>query len=102
MKKKIKRNKYYVSKKHNVNTWKIVFIFIGLLIAIVSLTACTPQPIIREVKVPTPCEIKELPKSPKDIDVENSSIGIIMEYIKNIVKYAKEIQPIIDKCVVEK
>lgn len=89
-------------KKNDMHPLKIVLIALALIIVIISLTACAQEPIIREVKVPTPCEVKSLPKSPKDIDIENSSIGVIMEYLKNIVQYAKNIQPIIKECVVEK
>lgn len=102
MKKKIKKSKYYTKKKEEMSVWKTILIFLGLMVAIISLTACTPQPIIREIKVPTPCQVTNKPVPPKDIDIDNSSIGVIMEYIKNIVKYAKEIQPVIKECVVEK
>lgn len=64
--------------------------------------SCSQPPLIKEVKVPTPCEVEYIPREPKSIDIEHSSLGVIMAYIKDIVSYAKEVQPIIDNCVVVK
>lgn len=90
-------------KKNNDNTFGIAVAILGLMIVILFFAGCAePQPIIQKVNVEVPCQVDEIPVAPKDIDLKNSSIGVKAIYIQDVVKYAKEIQPIINNCVVEK
>lgn len=78
-------------------------LFVGVIVIVflaLYLTGCSSQ--TTTIKVPTPCEVDYIPPKPKEIDVENSNVGAILNYITNIVEYAKEVQPLIDNCVVLK
>lgn len=95
----MKRNK--VKYKADKGNSDIIVIALGLIIiACLFFHGCSSAQIVK-INVPTPCEVKTMPKEPKAIDIENSSIGVVMSYIKDIIQYAKEIKPILNKCVRE-
>lgn len=95
-----------MKKENKEKSWLSSFSFaiMGLAMFIFVLlffNACA-EPQIVKVNVPTPCEVSYIPKEPKAIDIENASVGFVMEYVRDIVQYAKELKPIINRCVKEK
>lgn len=92
--------------KEKHESWLMSFGFtiagMGLLIfALLFFNGCA-EPQIVKINVPTPCEVQSIPKEPKAVDLENASVGFVMEYVRDIVQYAKEVRPIIRECVREK
>ena len=97
MKRKYNKRK---SKDFSLN---LAIVLIGIMILVCFFVGCAePQPIIKEVKVQTPCEVESIPAEPREIDLQNSSISAKMDYIKAILIYAKEIRPIMRDCVKRK
>ena len=97
MKQRRAKVKYKADKSNN----DIIVVALGLIIlACIFLHGCSSAQIVK-INVPTPCEVKEVPKEPKAIDLQNSSISVVMAYIKDIIQYAKEVKPILNKCVKE-
>ena len=100
----MKRKPLNKRKKNHYNDFSFTMALAFLVLILLTLaffTGCSGNSQIVKINVPTPCEVQYIPKEPKEIDIENSSIGGVMEYLKGIVKYAKEIRPIINKCVKE-
>lgn len=95
--------KRYKRKKNNDFNLNLAVVLIGAMILVCFLAGCAePAPIIKEVKVQTPCEVESIPTEPREIDLQNSSISAKMDYIKAILIYAKEIRPIMRDCVRQK
>ena len=93
----------YNKRKNNDFGLNIAIALLGIMILVIFLAGCAePQPIIKEVKVETPCEVESIPTEPREIDLQNSSISAKMDYIKQILIYAKEIRPIMRDCVKRK
>ena len=93
----------YNKRKNNDFGLNIAIALLGIMILVIFLAGCAePQPIIKEVKVETPCEVESIPTEPREIDLQNSSISAKMDYIKAILIYAKEIRPIMRDCVKRK
>ena len=93
----------YNKRKNNDFGLNIAIVLLGIMILVIFLAGCAePQPIIKEVKVQTPCEVESIPTEPREIDLQNSSISAKMDYIKAILIYAKEIRPIMRDCVKRK
>ena len=93
----------YNKRKNNDFGLNIAIALLGIMILVIFLAGCAePQPIIKEVKVQTPCEVESIPTEPREIDLQNSSISAKMDYIKQILIYAKEIRPIMRDCVKRK
>lgn len=92
------------STKSNKGNFNAVLIAIApLIFVVIAISGCAnPQPMIKEVSVPTPCEVSKIPQEPKELDLENATISAIQVYITQIVAYAKEIRPIMRECVREK
>ena len=88
-------------KKQKSYGFEIAVVVVGLLALILLFSGCAPQPTKIEVKVPTPCFVENKPTPPPKIDLGESTITGKMLYIKQAVKYAKEVAPIMDKCVRE-
>jgi len=93
----------YNKRKNNDFSLNLAIALLGIMILVIFLAGCAePQPIIKEVKVQTPCEVESIPTEPREIDLQNSSISAKMDYIKAILIYAKEIRPIMRDCVKRK
>ena len=93
----------YNKRKNNDFSLNLAIALLGIMILVIFLVGCAePQPIIKEVKVQTPCEVETIPTEPREIDLQNSSISAKMDYIKAILIYAKEIRPIMRDCVKRK
>ena len=93
----------YNKRKNKDFGLNIAIALLGIMILAIFLAGCAePQPIIKEVKVETPCEVESIPTEPREIDLQNSSISAKMDYIKAILIYAKEIRPIMRDCVKRK
>ena len=93
----------YNKRKNNDFSLNLAIALLGIMILVIFLAGCAePQPIIKEVKVQTPCEVETIPTEPREIDLQNSSISAKMDYIKQILIYAKEIRPIMRDCVKRK
>ena len=93
----------YNKRKNNDFGLNMAIALLGIMILVIFLAGCAePQPIIKEVKVQTPCEVESIPTEPREIDLQNSSISAKMDYIKAILIYAKEIRPIMRDCVKRK
>ena len=93
----------YNKRKNNDFSLNLAIALLGIMILVIFLAGCAePQPIIKEVKVETPCEVETIPTEPREIDLQNSSISAKMDYIKQILIYAKEIRPIMRDCVKRK
>ena len=93
----------YNKRKNKDFGLNIAIALLGIMILVIFLAGCAePQPIIKEVKVETPCEVESIPTEPREIDLQNSSISAKMDYIKAILIYAKEIRPIMRDCVKRK
>lgn len=93
----------YNKRKSNDFGLNLAIALLGIMILVIFLAGCAePQPIIKEVKVQTPCEVESIPTEPREIDLQNSSISAKMDYIKAILIYAKEIRPIMRDCVKRK
>lgn len=93
----------YNKRKNNDFSLNLAIALLGIMILVIFLAGCAePQPIIKEVKVETPCEVETIPTEPREIDLQNSSISAKMDYIKAILIYAKEIRPIMRDCVKHK
>ena len=93
----------YNKRKNNDFGLNLAIALLGIMILVIFLAGCAePQPIIKEVKVETPCEVESIPTEPREIDLQNSSISAKMDYIKQILIYAKEIRPIMRDCVKRK
>ena len=93
----------YNKRKNNDFSLNLAIALLGIMILVIFLAGCAePQPIIKEVKVETPCEVESIPTEPREIDLQNSSISAKMDYIKAILIYAKEIRPIMRDCVKRK
>lgn len=93
----------YNKRKNNDFNLNLAIALLGIMILVIFLAGCAePQPIIKEVKVQTPCEVESIPTEPREIDLQNSSISAKMDYIKAILIYAKEIRPIMRDCVKRK
>lgn len=93
----------YNKRKNNDFSLNLAIALLGIMILVIFLAGCAePQPIIKEVKVQTPCEVETIPTEPREIDLQNSSISAKMDYIKAILIYAKEIRPIMRDCVKRK
>lgn len=93
----------YNKRKSNDFSLNLAIALIGIMILVCFFVGCAePQPIIKEVKVETPCEVESIPTEPREIDLQNSSISAKMDYIKAILIYAKEIRPIMRDCVKRK
>ena len=87
------KRKYNKRNDFNLN---LAIALLGIMILVIFLAGCAePQPIIKEVKVQTPCEVESIPTEPREIDLQNSSISAKMDYIKAILIYAKEIRAIV-------
>lgn len=96
MKRKSKR------KNNNERTFSYIVAFIGLLVLVIAFAGCA-EPKIERVNIPVPCEVENIPNEPRDIDLQNATISNIMQYIKEITQYAKEVRPIMRSgCIVEK
>ena len=92
----------YKKKKQKDSAFNLVILLLGIMIVLAFLTGCAQQPIIKEVKVPVPCEVSNIPKEPAKLNLEEATIGQIMTYIKQVVKYTKELKPLINNCITEK
>lgn len=93
----------YNKRKNKDFSLNLAIVLIGIMILVCFFVGCAePQPIIKEVKVETPCEVESIPTEPREIDLQNSSISAKMDYIKAILIYAKEIRPIMRDCVKRK
>ena len=93
----------YNKRKNNDFSLNLAIALLGIMILVCFFVGCAePQPIIKEVKVQTPCEVESIPTEPREIDLQNSSISAKMDYIKAILIYAKEIRPIMRDCVKRK
>lgn len=93
------------SKRKNNNserTFSYIVAFLGIMILVIFLAGCA-EPKIERVNIPVPCEVEKIPNEPRDIDLQNATISNIMQYIKEITQYAKEVRPIMRSgCIVEK
>lgn len=100
----MKRKHINKRKKNHYNDFSFTMAPVFLVLILLTLaffSGCSGNNQIVKINVPTPCEVQYIPKEPKEIDIESSSIGGVMEYLKGVVKYAKEVKPIINKCVKE-
>lgn len=96
----MKRNKK--AKKRVDNTFSIIVAFLGFMILVIFFVGCA-EPKIERVNIPVPCEVTIIPNEPRPLDLENATISDIMQYIKEITQYAKEMRPIMRSgCIVEK
>ena len=99
----MKRNKR--AKKRVDNIFNIIVAFLGfmiLMILVIFFVGCA-VPKIERVNIPVPCEVTIIPNEPRPLDLENATISDIMQYIKEITQYAKEMRPIMRSgCIVEK
>lgn len=95
-----KKDDFY--ETHFDSAMKISIAFVLILFAIAFFAGCSePKLVIKEVKVPTPCKVSKIPQEPKDINLDSADMGFIMNYIKQIIQYAKEVRPIMKECVSE-
>ena len=100
----MKRNKR--AKKRVDNIFNIIFsiivAFLGFMILVIFFVGCAEKQIER-VNIPVPCEVTIIPNEPRPLVLENATISDIMQYIKEITQYAKEMRPIMRSgCIVEK
>lgn len=101
----MKKNRYRPpntkKKKGNFNT-HLALALIATMIILLFVTGCAQTPQIQKINIEVPCQVSKIPLPPSEINLEEATINTKMLYIKMVVKYAKEVAPIMRKCVVEK
>lgn len=98
----MKRKSNKRKNRNSERTFSYIVAFIGLIILVIAFAGCA-EPKIERVNIPVPCEVEKIPNEPRDIDLQNATISNIMQYIKEITQYAKEVRPIMRSgCIVEK
>lgn len=91
------------NKKLNSASFILAVVIISFMVLSLFLVGCAePQPVIQKVNVEVPCEVNQIPQSPRYLDLENATIAQKQVLIKEAVQYAKEVAPIMRECVREK